>query len=121
MQGGSAGERVFNLSAEIGLRILGKRAEVRIRTGPDAELRDALLQQCKKFVVNGSFNVSALDGNTHASGVGKGAVGDAFDGSVKVTVSEDEARVFPAKLEDRRDEVLRGTLVRPAGRVGCCR
>ena len=110
MKGGSAGERVFNLSAEVGLRILGKRTEVRDRTVPDVELSDALLQLCKKFVINGSFHVSAFDRNTYAPGVGKGAVNYAFNGSIKIAVSKDDARVFAAKLEDRRDQVLRRTL-----------
>src|ERR1700744_5846838 len=92
------------------LRIFGEREEVRIRTGPDAELRDALLQQRKKLVVNGGFNVNALDGNTHASGVREGAVGDPFNGAVKVTVREDKARVFPAKFEDHGDEMFGSAL-----------
>jgi hypothetical protein len=51
VQGGSPRERVFDLSAGTGSSILSKRAEVRVRAGTDAKLRDALLQRCQKFVV----------------------------------------------------------------------
>ena len=107
-QRGSARKRIFNLGAEIGLRIFGKRAEVGVGTMADANLRNALLQARQEFVVNGSFNVNTFDRDTYASGIGKGAIGDSFDRTLKVAVGKDEARVLPPELKNRWDKVLRG-------------
>ena len=41
-----------------------------------------MLQAGKKFVMDGRFNIYTLDGNAHASRIGKGAIGNSFDGSV---------------------------------------
>jgi len=78
--------------------------------GALAQLAHALHEACDELVVDGRFDVDALDRHAELPGVGEAAPRSAVDRALQVGVGEHDHRVLSAELQAARNQPLAGAL-----------